>query len=160
MVSVEGSNSFRNCVIKNVIYCQKPKRRIPIEEVSEDESDGEDIPHKVVQTNVKGASSQKVLDQDAKKFDQFLLNGHDEKNYSTQVVDNSDEKQIGSKQVKCPEVKKQLTVGDSCIKEQKDKQSDVNTGMASIPTTSYQFQAGWKKVKNDPEKFFHYFKVN
>ena len=140
---------------------QKPLRRIEVEEIGEDE---EEVKRRRLVTSAQAAQSetkQRVTSEDYAAFDRLM--GAGDSASASGETDVASRNGHHTPKQDSP----RATTDSSSPKSSKtlvtDQSPEVQTAaptVPGVPSTSYQFQADYARLKPHPDLFYQYFKVS
>ena len=149
---------------------QNPLRRVSIEEIGEDPDESR---RKAVQerTSTQSDAKQKITQHDQKLFEQFTKseNTQDKTDEKPKIetleesVNDSEELKLNLAAVHIDDDSQPVKDKRPVVKSPVSSQQSTPTTSPRVPptpTTSFQFQADWKSLRNHDQPFYQYFKVN
>ena len=159
---------FRTLKIRRIMFLfQKPLRRIQIEEIGLDKEEEEkQIIHEKVASVLATQSEAKkqTTARDEAKFDAFVKRRKDVpcNGLRSDTADKIPSNHVHN--VSCNRVEsvkghaQDVSSSERCAEN--GVLSRTNRSLPPVPTSSIQFQADWKALRNDPDLCFQYFKVS
>ena len=162
----------------SIFVFQKPLRRIQIEEIGlEKEEEEKRLLRKNVESVLATQSKVKkhVMARDEATFDAFVKqqkdapcnrvnNGNIQSNVTADETVSGDVNNItrngaeSPREVLCSEATSVVESSSECCPN-KETSPRTSPRLPPVPTSSFQFQADWKILRNNPELCFQYFKV-